>query len=355
MYGTLEVSIARIDLTLPGNGATYEVGNNKQLKCTYMEGGNVVETVEDNRTPQIITVITEQKPNNASEYSVDGTFTQNDIGTWTIKAAVNLSVRENQGYDLTFGIVNVANTFRVDSRNSGTGQIIVHGDLAYDTVIAGREYDCSGYNPNDFYFSTADTNLNINNVQSINWSFKGDHPGVTFKPESAGATNQTLVIDKNACHGFTLCADYVGVLGYDNGKAITVQLYAERTFKVANGIEFNSLSGDTAYVYGPDESEDYLTQVLLDVYDINGVKSQINVSETNDTILHWEDLGSDGAKMTFDGEHWRFHASATDVGKTQNIKVKLQQFKNVYDTKNFYYLKQQSRQCRLTQLLQKFS
>lgn len=337
VYGTLEVSIARIDLTLPGNGATYEVGNNKQLKCTYMEGGNVVETVEDNRTPQIITVITEQKPNNASEYSVDGTFTQNDIGTWTIKAAVNLSVRENQGYDLTFGIVNVANTFRVDSRNSGTGQIIVHGDLAYDTVIAGREYDCSGYNPNDFYFSTADTNLNINNVQSINWSFKGDHPGVTFKPESAGATNQTLVIDKNACHGFTLCADYVGVLGYDNGKAITVQLYAERTFKVANGIEFNSLSGDTAYVYGPDESEDYLTQVLLDVYDINGVKSQINVSETNDTILHWEDLGSDGAKMTFDGEHWRFHASATDVGKTQNIKVKLQQFKNVYDTKNTYY------------------
>ena len=41
--------------------------------------------------------------------------------------------------------------------------------------------------------------------------------------------------------------------------------------------------------------------------------------------------------MTFDGEHWRFHASATDVGKTQNIKVKLQQFKNVYDTKNTYY------------------
>lgn len=67
-----------------------------------------------------------------------------------------------------------------------------------------------------------------------------------------------------------------------------MQLYAERTFKVANGIEFNSLSGDTAYVYGPDESEDYLTQVLLDVYDINGVKSQINVSETNDTILHWK-------------------------------------------------------------------
>lgn len=335
VYGTLEVDVARLDMTLPGNGAIYEVGNNKQLKCTYMEKGNVVETVEDNKTPQIITVTTEQRPDNASEYSADGNFTQNDIGTWTVKAAVDLSVRANQGYDLTVGTVSMMNTFKVDSRNSGTGQIIVHNNSAYDTVIAGRNYACSGHNSNDFYFSTAGTNVNTSNIQSITWSFKGEHPGITLDP--VDATNRKLIIDKSACQGFTLCADYVGIIGYDNGKAITAQLYAERTFKVANGIELKSLSGDTAYVYGPDESEDYLIQVLLDVYDINGVKSQINVSDANDTILHWEGLGSKGAKMTFDGEHWKFHASATDVGKTQNIKAKLQRVKNVYDTKNNYY------------------
>ena len=323
---TITVKIARIDLSLPGNNATYTVGTKKELHCTYMEGGQVVETIDGNNTSAIVNITTTKKPENASDYNAGGNFAENDIGTWKIEASVNVSVRK------CYGPLSVTNGFRVIS--SDTGQIIAHENLGYDTIVAGRTYECDGYNKNDFYFSTANTNLNNVNVQSITWTLKGEHPGISFEP-GGDAIKQKLKVAKNACHGFTLCADYVGVIRYDNGNPITVQLHAERTFKVANGIELESLSGDTAYVYGPNESEDYLLQVLLDVYDVNGSVSKIKVSSNKAKTLQWEGIGS--GKVNADGENWKFHASSNDVGKTLNIVAKLQLFENVYDTKNNYY------------------
>lgn len=323
---TITVKIARIDLSLPGNNATYTVGTKKELHCTYMEGGQAVETIDGNNTSAIVNITTTKKPENASDYSVGGNFAENDIGTWEVEASANVSVRK------CYGPLSVTNGFRVIS--SDTGQIIAHENLGYDTIVAGRTYECDGYNKNDFYFSTANTNLNNVNVQSITWTLKGKHPGISFEP-GGDTIKQKLKVAKNACHGFTLCADYVGVIRYDNGNPITVQLHAERTFKVANGIELESLSGDTAYVYGPNESEDYLLQVLLDVYDVNGSVSKIKVSSNKAKTLQWEGIGS--GKVNADGENWKFHASFNDVGKTLNIVAKLQLFENVYDTKNNYY------------------
>lgn len=322
---TITVKIARIDLSLPGNNATYTVGTKKELHCTYMEGGQAVETIDGNNTSAIVNITTTKKPENASDYSVGGNFAENDIGTWEVEASANVSVRK------CYGPLSVTNGFRVIS--SDTGQIIAHENLGYDTIVAGRTYECDGYNKNDFYFSTANTNLNNVNVQSITWTLKGKHPGISFEP-GGDTIKQKLKVAKNACHGFTLCADYVGVIRYDNGNPITVQLHAERTFKVANGIELESLSGDTAYVYGPNESEDYLLQVLLDVYDVNGSVSKIKVSSNKAKTLQWEGIGS--GKVNADGENWKFHASFNDVGKTLNIVAKLQLFENVYDTKNNY-------------------
>ena len=291
-----------------------------------MEGGQVVETIDGNNTSAIVNITTTKKPENASDYNAGGNFAENDIGTWKVEASVNVSVRK------CYGPLSVTNGFRVIS--SDTGQIIAHENLGYDTIVAGRTYECDGYNKNDFYFSTANTNLNNVNVQSITWTLKGEHPGISFEP-GGDTIKQKLKVAKNACHGFTLCADYVGVIRYDNGNPITVQLHAERTFKVANGIELESLSGDTAYVYGPNESEDYLLQVLLDVYDVNGSVSKIKVSSNKAKTLQWEGIGS--GKVNADGENWKFHASSNDVGKTLNIVAKLQLFENVYDTKNNYY------------------
>ena len=323
---TITVKIARIDLLLPENNATCTVGTPKELHCTYMEGGQVVETIDGNNTSAIVNITTTKKPENASDYNAGGNFAENDIGTWKVEASVNVSVRK------CYGPLSVTNGFRVIS--SDTGQIIAHENLGYDTIVAGRTYECDGYNKNDFYFSTANTNLNNVNVQSITWTLKGEHPGISFEP-GGDTIKQKLKVAKNACHGFTLCADYVGVIRYDNGNPITVQLHAERTFKVANGIELESLSGDTAYVYGPNESEDYLLQVLLDVYDVNGSVSKIKVSSNKAKTLQWEGIGS--GKVNADGENWKFHASSNDVGKTLNIVAKLQLFENVYDTKNNYY------------------
>ena len=323
---TITVKIARIDLSLPENNAIYTVGTPKELHCTYMEGGQVVETIDGNNTSAIVNITTTKKPENASDYNAGGNFAENDIGTWKVEASVNVSVCK------CYGPLSVTNGFRVIS--SDTGQIIAHENLGYDTIVAGRTYECDGYNKNDFYFSTANTNLNNVNVQSITWTLKGEHPGISFEP-GGDTIKQKLKVAKNACHGFTLCADYVGVIRYDNGNPITVQLHAERTFKVANGIELESLSGDTAYVYGPNESEDYLLQVLLDVYDVNGSVSKIKVSSNKAKTLQWEGIGS--GKVNADGENWKFHASSNDVGKTLNIVAKLQLFENVYDTKNNYY------------------
>lgn len=323
---TITVKIARIDLSLPENNAIYTVGTPKELHCTYMEGGQVVETIDGNNASDIVNITTKQKPEKASDYSVGGNFAENDIGNWRVEASANVSVRK------CYGSLSVTNGFRVIF--SDTGQIIAHENLEYDTIVAGRTYECDGYNKNDFYFSTANTNLNIVNVQSITWTLKGEHPGISFKPDG-DTIKRKLTVAKNACHGFTLCADYVGVIRYDNGNPITVQLHAERTFKVANGIELESLSGDTAYVYGPNESEDYLLQVLLDVYDVNGSVSKIKVSSNKAKTLQWEGIGS--GEVNAHGENWKFHASSNDVGKTLNIVAKLQLFENVYDTKNNYY------------------
>lgn len=323
---TITVKIARIDLSLPENNAIYTVGTPKELHCTYMEGGQVVETIDGNNTSDIVNITTKQKPEKASDYSVGGNFAENDIGNWRVEASANVSVRK------CYGSLSVTNGFRVIF--SDTGQIIAHENLGYDTIVAGRTYECDGYNKNDFYFSTANTNLNIVNVQSITWTLKGEHPGISFEPDG-DTIKRKLTVAKNACHGFTLCADYVGVIRYDNGNPITVQLHAERTFKVANGIELESLSGDTAYVYGPNESEDYLLQVLLDVYDVNGSVSKIKVSSNKAKTLQWEGIGS--GEVNAHGENWKFHASSNDVGKTLNIVAKLQLFENVYDTKNNYY------------------
>ena len=323
---TITVKIARIDLSLPKNNATYTIGTPKELHCTYMEGGQVVETIDGNNASDIVNITTKQKPEKASDYSVGGNFAENDIGNWRVEASANVSVRK------CYGSLSVTNGFRVIF--SDTGQIIAHENLGYDTIVAGRTYECDGYNKNDFYFSTANTNLNIVNVQSITWTLKGEHPGISFEPDG-DTIKRKLTVAKNACHGFTLCADYVGVIRYDNGNPITVQLHAERTFKVANGIELESLSGDTAYVYGPNESEDYLLQVLLDVYDVNGSVSKIKVSSNKAKTLQWEGIGS--GEVNAHGENWKFHASSNDVGKTLNIVAKLQLFENVYDTKNNYY------------------
>lgn len=323
---TITVKIARIDLSLPENNATYTIGTPKELHCTYMEGGQVVETIDGNNASDIVNITTKQKPEKASDYSVGGNFAENDIGNWRVEASANVSVRK------CYGSLSVTNGFRVIF--SDTGQIIAHENLGYDTIVAGRTYECDGYNKNDFYFSTANTNLNIVNVQSITWTLKGEHPGISFEPDG-DTIKRKLTVAKNACHGFTLCADYVGVIRYDNGNPITVQLHAERTFKVANGIELESLSGDTAYVYGPNESEDYLLQVLLDVYDVNGSVSKIKVSSNKAKTLQWEGIGS--GEVNAHGENWKFHASSNDVGKTLNIVAKLQLFENVYDTKNNYY------------------
>lgn len=91
--GTLTVYIARLDFTAPANNDSYTVGQDKPLQYTYMEGG---QTPSDAGT--VVNIQTVSKPDQTAEYSADGAFTQNDVGSWNVKATVNLT--ERAGYDI---------------------------------------------------------------------------------------------------------------------------------------------------------------------------------------------------------------------------------------------------------------
>ena len=104
---TITVNIARIDLSLPENNATYTVGTQKELHCTYMESGQVVETIDGSNTSDIVNITTKQKPEKASDYSVGGNFAENDIGNWEVKASADVFVRGG------YGTLSVTNTFSV--------------------------------------------------------------------------------------------------------------------------------------------------------------------------------------------------------------------------------------------------
>ena len=325
---TITVKIARIDLSLPGNNATYTVGTKKELHCTYMEGGQVVETIDGNYKSDIVNITTKQKPENASDYSVGRNFAENDIGSWNVKAAVNLT--ERAGYDIVDVHIEKINQFSVIRSHETEGITLGKPKDSTDIVSADDNYACSPHH--QYGFSISYDKSNINYIKNINWSLGGTYTGISIDPSNNNVT--TIRISKTAKSGFVLHADYTGVT-YQNEE---ISLHAEKEVKVANGIEIIPLNEDKQHAY---IGESYLMQVQVKVYDANGVESKLRICDNvNKTDLsEFSIRGNLGgtAKLSSDKKNWDYYPAdnTKDYGSEETATATLQRIPGViFSNKN---------------------
>lgn len=321
--GTLTVYIARLDFTTPANNSSYTVGQDKPLQYTYMEGG---QTPSDART--VVNIQTVSKPDLAAEYSADGAFTQNDVGSWNVKATVNLT--ERAGYNIVDVHIEKINQFSIIQSHE-TGEITL-GDSNnnVDIVSADDNYACSPHHKYGFSISYDESNIKY--IKNVNWSLGGNYEGISIDPSNNNVT--TIHISKTARNGFVLCADYTGVT-YQNEE---ISLRAEKKVKVANGIEIIPLNEDKLHAY---IGESYLMQVQVKVYDANGVESKLricdNVNKTDLSEFSIRGNLNGTAQLSSDKKNWDYYPADNlkDYGSEETATATLQRIPDViFSNKN---------------------
>ena len=322
--GTLTVYIARLDFTAPANNDSYTVGQDKPLQYTYMEGG---QTPSDAGT--VVNIQTVSKPDQAAEYSADGAFTQNDVGSWNVKAIVNLT--ERAGYDIVEVHIEKINQFSVIQSHE-TGEITL-GDSNnnVDIVSADDNYACSPHHK--YVFSISYDESNIKYIKNVNWSLGGNYEGISIDPSNDNVT--TIHISKTARNGFVLCVDYTGVT-YQNEE---ISIHAEKEVRVANGMEIIPLNEDKQHAY---IGESYLMQVQVKVYDANGSESKLRICDNVNKKTDLSEFSIRGnlngtAQLSSDKKNWDYYPADNpkDYGSEETATATLQRIPGViFSNKN---------------------
>lgn len=322
--GTLTVYIARLDFTAPANNDSYTVGQDKPLQYTYMEGG---QTPSDAGT--VVNIQTVSKPDQAAEYSADGAFTQNDVGSWNVKAIVNLT--ERAGYDIVEVHIEKINQFSVIQSHE-TGEITL-GDSNnnVDIVSADDNYACSPYHKYGFSISYDESNIKY--IKNVNWSLGGNYEGISIDPSNDNVT--TIHISKTARNGFVLCVDYTGVT-YQNEE---ISIHAEKEVRVANGMEIIPLNEDKQHAY---IGESYLMQVQVKVYDANGSESKLRICDNVNKKTDLSEFSIRGnlngtAQLSSDKKNWDYYPADNpkDYGSEETATATLQRIPGViFSNKN---------------------
>lgn len=322
--GTLTVYIARLDFTAPANNDSYTVGQDKPLQYTYMEGG---QTPSDAGT--VVNIQTVSKPDQAAEYSADGVFTQNDVGSWNVKAIVNLT--ERAGYDIVEVHIEKINQFSVIQSHE-TGEITL-GDSNnnVDIVSADDNYACSPHHKYGFSISYDESNIKY--IKNVNWSLGGNYEGISIDPSNDNVT--TIHISKTARNGFVLCVDYTGVT-YQNEE---ISIHAEKEVRVANGMEIIPLNEDKQHAY---IGESYLMQVQVKVYDANGSESKLRICDNVNKKTDLSEFSIRGnlngtAQLSSDKKNWDYYPADNpkDYGSEETATATLQRIPGViFSNKN---------------------
>ena len=322
--GTLTVYIARLDFTAPANNDSYTVGQDKPLQYTYMEGG---QTPSDAGT--VVNIQTVSKPDQAAEYSADGAFTQNDVGSWNVKAIVNLT--ERAGYDIVEVHIEKINQFSVIQSHE-TGEITL-GDSNnnVDIVSADDNYACSPHHKYGFSISYDESNIKY--IKNVNWSLGGNYEGISIDPSNDNVT--TIHISKTARNGFVLCVDYTGVT-YQNEE---ISIHAEKEVRVANGMEIIPLNEDKQHAY---IGESYLIQVQVKVYDANGSESKLRICDNVNKKTDLSEFSIRGnlngtAQLSSDKKNWDYYPADNpkDYGSEETATATLQRIPGViFSNKN---------------------
>ncbi len=318
----MTVYIARLDFFAPANNSSYTVGQEKQLQYTYLEGGRVPSDAGT-----VVKIQTVSKPNQAAEYSSGGTFAQNDVGSWNVKATVNLV--ERIGYDIVDVHIEKTNQFSVVQSHETEGITLGKPKDSIDIVSANDDYACSPYH--QYGFSISYDKSNINYIKNVNWSLGGTYTGISIDPSNNDVT--TIRVSKTAKSGFVLHADYTGVT-YQNEE---ISLHAEKEVKVANGMEIIPLNEDKQHAY---IGESYLMQVQVKVYDANGVESKLRICDNvNTDLAEFSISGNLGgtAKLSSDKKNWDYYPADNlkDYGSEEIATATLQRIPDViFSNKN---------------------
>lgn len=304
----MTVYIARLDFSAPANNSSYTVGQDKPLQYTYMEGG---QTPSDAGT--VVNIQTVSKPDQAAEYSADGAFTQNDVGSWNVKATVNLSNRT--GYDLVDVHIEKENQFSVANSSN---DIIINQNPLIDTVVAGRTYGCKPNINWGFDWRPIQGYGTFGESEKIRWRLKENVKGVSLDNTKYAplTVERKLTIASDVKCGFTICSDYLK----KNSDGTEIQVHAEKEVKVANGINLVSLSGDTAYVHdnnaSEESSDEYKMSISLNIYNSKGELTSVNIADGN--YVEWKDLNT---QIKFSNNSWIFYPKDYQANSDINIKA----------------------------------
>ena len=206
VFGTFLLQLARLDISKP-TGTLY-VGDVMAFEYTYKEGGKAVDS------PQQPEISYTTVPKATSTGKIGEKLTKGDAGGWAISAQIKLPDMPERGY----GMVKASTSFNVVDVEKQAIQIS-NGNVR-DTIVAGREYHCSYYNPAHFYFPMS---MEGNWQYRIEWSIsdstdKNTRFEGTEKPKIAvveglndGNNNNSDAILKVGSdeHGFVLSADMI--------------------------------------------------------------------------------------------------------------------------------------------------
>lgn len=324
--GTVKIRIARVDISLPEKGGTYSIGNEKQLSYVYMEGGNKVEYDK-------AAISTVQKPENARDYEKVGNFEQEDIGTWSVKAEIDLSSRNG------YGVVRDQNTFYVGDKLTGDGEIQINQTDYLNTIVAGFDYECAPTVNWGFNFWPKDKENAWENY-CVNWSLLDEHPGVSItKTSDSEATihiESAKPSEKFIPSGFTVQAEY---LQYARGDTERKQpIYKKTSTKqvnVAYGIHLIPTQS-VAYV-----GEAYPMNMQLLVSKWDGSQTVIPVSSTGKGVkVTWEKSSESisGIVNTNMKGQWSFKAPDHVVDKSITVGAHLQEMGGIFCSNTTFLL-----------------
>lgn len=246
--GTIPVTLARLDIL--GTTTEFYVGDSKNLTYSYKVGG-VEQNSDNNKISnsnghvgyiQFVYVFNNdnnQMLNSTSGnfqkiMSADDKFTNDDVGSWTVIATLDMSTVNGMN-----GTISADCRFSVE-QSAEPATLKLHYNSGLDTIVANESYLCSSkFNQDQFY---VDSNWSgSENTIEIQWKISNSHSNKTGFENSYqksftlfSKNNVTLHVGEDET-GFILEAD-LKVKDSNNQNNILHHYRASMSVKIATGI-----------------------------------------------------------------------------------------------------------------------
>lgn len=295
--GSITVKLARLDIESPSG--VYHVGDTKEIKTVYREGGVIIDGIQ-------ATVTAAKKNSSGVSFNAGDIFVNDDIGEWNVNAIANTSGRNVNG------AVSASGNFSVELETEQKDAYIklgVKGNGDYDTIFGNGIYYCSyGYsNHFELVVDQADKDSNWWNY-SLVWIIEGGE-GVTFSGGSKmSESNPQLNIAENAT-GFYLNAELKYY--YRNTDSVACIFTARKKVNVVNRIAIDKPAADATIVNGGT----YPLEALVYKSEISGGEGNYSYStsivENGTQNAEWTLDATDGGIIS--GGKWTVSDRITNV------------------------------------------